>query len=192
VVDPGGLKQILGSSELCLAGDEKKLVIGLTLEGNAEMLDAPTDSAVTAQLQLVPPVAFKGERLELGQKSCRHFSKRTRASATILSFPYLKVHDFEGNFRLVDCALPFCSQVDYMLKYSVDFMPLDANASVSRVSFVQKYTVHTFKWSRNMHQVTCCMEHKKTSSAVVIFQVQIQALLQLFSHLSQPIHYLQN
>jgi hypothetical protein len=31
VGDPGGLKQILGSSELCLAGDEKKLVIVLTL-----------------------------------------------------------------------------------------------------------------------------------------------------------------
>lgn len=62
---------------------------------------APIESDVTAHLQLfLPAVPFTGERLWFGgQKSRRPRSKRTRASARILSFPYLKGLDFEGNFR---------------------------------------------------------------------------------------------
>lgn len=62
---------------------------------------APIESDVTAHLQLfLPAVPFTGERFWFGgQKSRRPRSKRTRASARILSFPYLKGHDFEGNFR---------------------------------------------------------------------------------------------
>jgi hypothetical protein len=55
VGDPGGLKQILDSSELCLAGDEKKLVIGLTL-------CQPTIDISSAVLLLTSCIQIEGEQ----------------------------------------------------------------------------------------------------------------------------------
>lgn len=67
--------------------------------GIVDIPPAPMERAVTAQSHLLLPLPLTGERLLFaGQKSRRPRSKRTRASASIFSFPWRMGHDFDGNF----------------------------------------------------------------------------------------------